>query len=369
MNRNGGFPMTAFANSLATNIVVTVLMLIMVFLLPWADRRICRKLGLNLQGGVSAHPRAEALLRTRRILLYAFFGLYLMAVSYIVFFSRSATKDYQVHIALFSDLKNAVRIDFGFLEFFRTGLTDGFRAAFSHIRIEKAEDIAQVYMNIMLFVPMGYLLPYLFGWFRAKVRIRPAFACFVLSLLIENLQLVFRRGFYDMDDLVSNTIGGILGQFLYLSVAYVVTHPDWRKECEAFRRWKRNARTRTLYPFARRMGLSRTTLRASDEEAVWDFYVMKLGFRLVKQTVPLDSPGTDMLLQLGKLQVEVQCDNTEETLPPQKLTLSVRRLSPVIRRLESNGISVSEITQDRYSGLRCVSLSGPDGVAIEIIEG
>ena len=361
--------MTAFANSLATNAVVTVLMLLMVFLLPWLDRRTCRKLGLNLQGGVSENPRAEALLRTRRIILYVLFGMYLLAIAYIVFFSRSATKDYQVHIALFSDLKNAVRIDFGFLGFLRTAFTDGFRVAASHIRIEKAEDIAQVYMNVMLFVPMGYLLPYLFGWFRAKVRIRPALACFVTAFVIENLQLIFRRGFYDMDDLFSNTAGGVIGQFLYISVAYVVTHPDWRRERAAYRRWKHNARTRTLYPFARRLGLTRTTLRASDEEAVWDFYVMKLGFRLVKQIVPLDSPGTKMLLQMGKMQAEILCSNTAETIPPQTLTLSVRSLSPVIRRLRENGVPVSEITQDPYSGLRCVSLSGPDNVTILIIEG
>ena len=117
------------------------------------------------------------------------------------------------------------------------------------------------------------------------------------------------------------------------------------------------------------MGLTRTTLRASDEEAVWDFYVMKLGFRLIRQIVPLDSPGTDMLLQIGNMQAEIRCSNTEEAIPPQTLTLSVRRLPPVIRRLRENGIPVSEITQDRYSGRRCVSLSGPDGVTILIIEG
>ena len=360
--------MTAFANSLTTNIIVTILMLLMVFLLPWLDRRICRRLGLNLQGGVSANPQAEKLLRMRRILLYAVFGLYLLAVAYIVFFSRSATKDYQVHIALFSDLKNAVRIDFGFLGFIKTVFTDGFRVAASHVRIEKAEDIAQVYMNVMLFVPMGYLLPYLFGWFRAKVRCRPALACFIIALLIENLQLIFRRGFYDMDDLASNTLGGILGQFLFISVAYVVTHPDWRKELKAYRRWKKNARSRTLYPFVRRMGLTRATLLASSEEDIWDFYVMKLGFRLVKQLVPLDSAGTDLLLEMGRFQVEVHCSNQADSLPPQTLTMSVKRLQPILRRLRLNGIETGDIDQDPYTGLRRVRFQGPDGVEIFVIE-
>ena len=360
--------MTAFANSLATNIAVTVLLAVMVFLLPWADRKICRKLGLNLRGGVSENPRAESLLKIRQILLSAIFGLYFLSVAYFVFFSRSATEDYQVHTALFSDLGKAVRIDFGFIGFIRTVFTEGFSAAMAHVQVEKAEDIAQVYMNIMLFVPMGYLLPYLFTWFRAKVRIRPALACFVLSFLIENLQLVFRRGFYDIDDLVSNTVGGMIGQFLFLSVAYVVTHPDWRKEAQSYRRWKRNAKSRTLYPFARGAGLTRTTLLASREDDIWDFYVMKLGFRLVRQIVPLDSAGTDMLLQMGRMQVEIHCSNHAETLPRQTLTLSIRRLSSVIRRLQKNGIPVGGIEQDIYTGSRCIRLEGPDRTQILILE-
>ena len=360
--------MTSFANNWVTNLAVTILVATMVFLLPWADRRICRKLRLNLTGGLSGNPRSDSLMQTRQFLLYAIFGSYLLAVAYLVFFSRSATKDYQVHIALFSDLKNAVKIDFGFLGFIRTAFTDGFPVALSHVQVEKAEDISQVYMNIMLFVPMGYLLPYLFAWFRSKVKIRPALACMIISFLIENLQLIFRRGFYDMDDLVSNTAGGVIGQFLFISVAYVVTHPDWRKEAKSYRRWKRNAKSRTLYPFARRMGLTRITLQASGEDAIWDFYVMNLGFRLVKQIVPLDSPDTDLLLQMGRMQLEVHCSNKRETLPPQTLTLAVRRLPAVIRRLEKNNIPVSEIAQDVYTGHRCVRVEGPDQVQILILE-
>lgn len=360
--------MTAFANSLTTNLAVTGLVLALVFLLPWMDRLICRRLGLNLQGGVSSHPRAEALLRLRQGILLFVFGVYLAAVAFLVFFSRNATQEYQVHVALFEDLTNAVTIDFGFLDFIKAVFTEGISSAMSHIQVVKAEDIYQAYLNVMLFVPMGYLLPYLFRWFRAKVRYRPALACFVISFLIENLQLIFRRGFYDVDDLASNTVGGIIGQLLFLSVAYVVTHPNWRKEMRAYRRWKRNARHRTLYPFARRMGMMRTTLLAQSEEDVWDFYIMKLGFRMVKQIVPLDAPGTDMLLQMGKMQVEIHCANEKEALSPQTLTLSVRRLAPVIRRMEANGIPVSEIFQDAYTGLRCVRLQGPDNVKILVIE-
>ena len=258
------------ANSLSTNIFVTVLVLAMVFLLPWIDRKVCGKLGLNLQGGISKNPKAEELLRLRQALLIAVFGAYLFALAWFVFFSRAVAKNYAVHAALFEDLQNSVQSDFGFIDFIRVLFSEGIKAAFSHIRIVNTANFTQAYMNLMLFVPLGYLLPYTFSWFRAKVRFRPALACFLTSFLIENIQLVSRRGLYDLDDIATNTLGGIVGQFLFIFAAYIVTHPNWRKELKAYRRWKRNARTRTLDPFARKIGLSRTTLQATSEEAIYD---------------------------------------------------------------------------------------------------
>ena len=345
------------ANALSTNLIVTGMVLMMVFALPWLDRRLCKKLGLNLTGGVSANPRAESLLRARSALLYAAFGVYLLAVVWITIFSRGAAEEYRVNADLFKSL----------FEFLHTFFKNGFSASGAEVRV-RWSGLTQFTMNIMLFVPMGYLLPYLFPWFRKKVYWRPAVASFLVSLLIENVQLISRRGLYDMDDLVSNTLGGVIGELLFVAVAYVVTNPNWRRDLAAYRRWKRNASSRTLYPFARRMGLSRTTLLATDEETIWDFYVMKLGFRLKKQIVPLDSDGTDMLLEMGKLQVEVHCLNAPAELPAQSLTLSAHRLKPILRRLEQNGIAASAIEQDPYTGLRCIRFEGPDGVQIQIIE-
>ena len=38
---------------------------------------------------------------------------------------------------------------------------------------------------------------------------------FALSLLIENTQLIFKVGSFDVDDLFLNSIGGILGYLVY----------------------------------------------------------------------------------------------------------------------------------------------------------
>ena len=356
------------ANSLSTNVIITILVMLLVIVMPVVDLRVCSRLGLNVMGGVSTNPDAERLLRIRKWAIGAVLAIYAAGFAWLVFFSRVAAEEYVIHTALFEDFAGSFQIDLGILEFFRLLFTEGFSSATKHFRIINFAGITQVYMNIMLFVPMGYLLPYCFSWFRAKVKYRPVIACFLISFLTENLQLITKRGFYDLDDLISNTIGGYLGQLFFIAFAYVVTHPNWRKERRRYRRWKRNARKRTLYPFARKVDLSRTVLLATDESGIWDYYVMKLGFRPVKQIVPEDTPDTSFLLELGSSQVEIRCSNKKEQLPVQYLVISVKNIPKVRQRLELNGITPGPITQDPFTDLRCFSFDAPDRVCITILE-
>ncbi len=355
-------------NNAFTVIAVTAFVAVFVVLLPIIDRKICAKLGLNLQHGVSRNQNAEALLKLRQTILYAVFAVYILAFSFIVFFSRSASDLYQVHVAPFEDFLAAFQSDTGVIGTLFAIFREGFAAGISHIRIISPQDVIQVFLNVMLFIPMGYLLPYTFDWFRRKVRIRPVIACFIISVATENLQLIFRRGLYDLDDLLSNTLGGWIGQLLFISVAFVVTHPDWRKELRSYHRWKRHAKHRTLYPFAKRIGLSRTTILATDETAIWDFYIDKLGFRIVRQLVPLDSDETQFLLEMGSSQIEIRCLNCDETLPQQYLTITATHLEKIKKRLQENGIQTGPFEQDPYTNLRCISFFGPDDIRITVIE-
>ena len=59
-------------NSLTTVILVTVMVAVMVLMLPWLDRKISSRLGLNLHGGLSANPDADRLLRVRQYILNEF---------------------------------------------------------------------------------------------------------------------------------------------------------------------------------------------------------------------------------------------------------------------------------------------------------
>ena len=135
--------MTLNANSVQTNLLVTVLVALMVVVLPWADRRICSRLGVNLHGGVSRNPRADHLLRLRKGILIAGFALYLILFAWLVFFSRIATEDYQVHVAVLEDLTSSVQTDHGFSDVLRTLFSEGFGAALSRVRIVRVRDILQ----------------------------------------------------------------------------------------------------------------------------------------------------------------------------------------------------------------------------------
>lgn len=75
----------------------------------------------------------------------------------------------------------------------------------------------QILENIGIFVPIGFLLPFLFGKKSgAKTVILTAF---FLSLFAEICQLVFSLGVCETDDLFNNTLGAVVGYGFYSSMA------------------------------------------------------------------------------------------------------------------------------------------------------
>ena len=357
-------------NSLSTNILVTILNIVMVIMLPLIDHSICKKIGVSLSDCVSSNPKADKILHLRKRLLIAVFGLYLLLVAYVAFFSRSASDDYRVHIALYHDLASSIKIDLGIFGFIHTMFTEGFNAAMSHVEIRGFASIAQVYMNICMFIPMGYLLPYVFDWFRRRPKGRTILACFIISFLVENLQLITKLGFYDADDLISNVIGGVIGAYLYVSFAYVLAHPDWRTKLKEDRLWRKNARKKALYPFFKRIHVVRSTVLGTDKLAVLDFYVNKLGMHL-SGTYEKKDEYTACLFQLGRQgndQIEVRCNPNFKGLGEQNITIACNNSEYLKRSLKESGVETSEYAADPFSGLRTFTILAPDNVKITIIE-
>ena len=74
--------------------------------------------------------------------------------------------------------------------------------------------------NVILFVPLGYFLPSFF----ARERLRPHFTipiCMCISIAVEVSQFMTHTGSLDVDDVILNTIGGIIGYLIYAFL-----HPD-----------------------------------------------------------------------------------------------------------------------------------------------
>lgn len=67
--------------------------------------------------------------------------------------------------------------------------------------------------NVIIFLPLGFLMP-----MASKYRsfLATTVNCLLLSLAVELFQLISRVGSFDVDDLLLNTIGGILGYISFL---------------------------------------------------------------------------------------------------------------------------------------------------------
>jgi glycopeptide antibiotics resistance protein len=75
--------------------------------------------------------------------------------------------------------------------------------------------------NIVLLIPVGLLLPLLFRNIKGKTAFT---AGFVFSLLIESLQALLNIGVFDIDDVLLNALGVLMGYW-----AFVIT-ADWLRK-------------------------------------------------------------------------------------------------------------------------------------------
>lgn len=70
-------------------------------------------------------------------------------------------------------------------------------------------------MNVVIFLPFGMYAGILFQrWTFGK----KCFFFFISSFLFEALQFIFKTGAFDVTDIITNTIGGVLGLILFQSI-------------------------------------------------------------------------------------------------------------------------------------------------------
>ena len=111
----------------------------------------------------------------------------------------------------------------GFHMQYNLHLFRAWREAWNHYSIK---NIANVLLNVAMFVPFGFLLPLL--WKPCKKWYVAILSGFGFSLAIELIQLLTHRGVCDVDDLFCNTLGAAIGYFLVMLLVAAFVQKKWK---------------------------------------------------------------------------------------------------------------------------------------------
>ena len=135
--------------------------------------------------------------KKERIISIIIFVIYIIALCYFLFFAESMGRttrgdEYHYNLQPLFEIKRIWRS--------------------SHILGMKYV-ILNYAGNVIAFIPFGYLLPKMV---KKKPRLfHTVLFSFEFSLLVELTQLISRTGSFDVDDLILNTFGGLIGYILY----------------------------------------------------------------------------------------------------------------------------------------------------------
>lgn len=132
----------------------------------------------------------------QRVISQLVFILYLGVLFYFLFFSErygrtDISDEYHYNLVLFREIKR----------FYRYREILGMKSVMINLA-----------GNVVAFMPFGFFLPIL--WPRSGKFLYVAFWSFLFSLVAETIQLVYKIGTFDVDDLFLNTLGGIFGYMM-----------------------------------------------------------------------------------------------------------------------------------------------------------
>ncbi|MDD6036906.1 MAG: VanZ family protein [Lachnospiraceae bacterium] len=138
--------------------------------------------------------KKREILRTVWILLFL---AYLLLLSYLLFFSstygRTAEMGFRYNLKPFFEI--------------RRGITYIEKVGYYYVLVNIAG-------NVVAFMPFGFLLPLISH--RKQNTIKILFGGLFFSLCAETIQLVSRTGAFDVDDLILNTVGAVLGYWCFV---------------------------------------------------------------------------------------------------------------------------------------------------------
>lgn len=77
--------------------------------------------------------------------------------------------------------------------------------------------------NIILFIPIGVLFPLTGDEHKC---VKTGFIALCFSIIIEIIQMVSHRGYFEIDDLILNTLGAVMGYGIYRVAMMLFTKND-----------------------------------------------------------------------------------------------------------------------------------------------
>ena len=146
----------------------------------------------------SSMAAKNKLKKKKEIISCCLFFVYLGVLFYFLFFAKMfgrdvVSDDYRYNLTLFHEIRRYIRnVGTIGLEIFAINLLG----------------------NIVVFMPFGIFVPLLEEKKRGIIFTTIVTALF--SFVIETIQLVTKHGSFDVDDIVLNTLGGMLGFLLYV---------------------------------------------------------------------------------------------------------------------------------------------------------
>lgn len=100
-------------------------------------------------------------------------------------------------------------IDFGDLDFH---LFTSYKEAYHKMKLSLFRNII---LNILMFVPLGFLLPFYSDKLKKLYTTVPI--GFFATLFIEMIQHIFKLGIFEMDDIFNNTLGTLIGYCIFMT--------------------------------------------------------------------------------------------------------------------------------------------------------
>jgi glycopeptide antibiotics resistance protein len=145
-----------------------------------------------------ATKRAKA----ETVAIFAVFALYAAFLLRLLLFSRAPGSERSINLIPFASIAEFV--------FSRSSGTG--RVAF-----------ANVVGNVLIFIPLGVYV----SWFRRRAAIWPAMLMIAsVSVAVEIIQGVIAVGASDIDDVILNCVGGIIGILIFRLLSAILREPS-----------------------------------------------------------------------------------------------------------------------------------------------